>query len=539
MVRLFVKRLLSFLFLIGLLACSKIEKPLNLTPEVVVLDALEVTRNSAELCCRIKIVGTETVSSVSCRYGTSMVMEHQLDCEVSSSVLVSLANLVPNTNYYYCFEVSNGYGMVRSEVCHFTTEPKEAPMVSNLKMLGKGPVSVMLQFELIDNGGEALNTAGFYIKEEGREEKRVVVDCDKDSFFIRLGDLKQMTHYEIQGFAINEIGETRTEKMDVHTESAITVVSAGTLREIIGEEGVYFFNELAVSGPLNGSDVKTLREMMGCTIGNKTIGGRLSKLDLTDVSIVSGGDSYDGSHYTNRDILSVGMFADCLFLEEIKLPYGVVEIERGAFENCLGLKFLSIPALAEKVASSAGCTGLTEIVVDPNNSQYASYDGCLYSSDFSILYWWPERKMQAQDFPGQLRRIENYAFQYAHLTVLDLPSSVKELGSGAFYASKLEHFVVPEKVTNISTGLFQGCNNLKTVWLGKDVGTLSAYSFDGCPLEHLYVPAKEFLPICHEKTFTELNLKNCVLHVPVGFGKLYRNKDCWRNFVQIKEDIID
>ena len=156
------------LFVSGV-ACGEIEKPLNLTPELVVLDAFDITRNSAGLCCGIKIVGTETVSSVTCRYGTSIDMDHRLDCEVSGSVLVSLVDLAPNTTYYYCFEVSNGYGIARSNFGQFTTEPKEAPMLGELKMLGKGPVSVIVQFELMDNGGEALDAAGFYVREKGGE----------------------------------------------------------------------------------------------------------------------------------------------------------------------------------------------------------------------------------------------------------------------------------------------------------------------------------------------------------------------------------
>ena len=540
MVRTLVKIWLFFLLFVGGIACGEIEKPTSLTPEVLVLEAFDITRNSAELGCGIKITGTETVTSVTCRYGTSADMDHRLDCEVSESVLASLVDLVPNTTYYYCFEVSNGYGLVRSDVCQFTTDPKEAPLVSELKMQGKGPVSVIVQFELMDNGGEVLDAAGFYVREKVGEERRVVVDGEKEPFLTRLGDLKPLTHYEIQGFAKNEIGETRTEKLEVYTESVVSVVSAGTLKEIIGEEALYAFQELTVSGPLNGSDFRTLREMMGCAVGGASTAGRLSRLDLTDASIVSGGDSYDGSHYTNPDVLGVGMLADCLFLEEIRLPYGIIEIEKNAFEGCAELKRFNIPALTAKVASSAGCINLATIHVDVTNENYASHDGCLYNADLTTLYWWPEGKRQIQEpFPEQLKRIDDYAFQYMHVTELSLPSSVSELGVGAFYASGLETFTVPAKVARLSTALFQECHQLKTVWLGKDVGTLSAYSFDGCPLEHLYVPIKDFVPLCHEKAFTAQIYQNCVLHVPVGAGKLYRNKECWRNFVQIKEDVVD
>lgn len=539
MKRLIHKIGLFFLFL-GWLACGKIEKPMSLTPEMVVLDALNVTRNTAELCCRIETVGMEEVSSVCCRYGTSTDMECRLECEVSGSVSVLLAHLTPNTTYYFCFEVGNGYATVQSEVRQFATAPNEPPTISDLRLLGKGPVSVMLQFELIDDGGEALNSAGFYIKEGDGEEKRIIVNSDEEIFFVRLGDLKQMTGYEIQGFAENGIGETRTESMSVHTEQAVMLIEAGTLREIIGEGDMSQIEELAVSGPLNGSDFRILREMMGCAVGGQSTGGRLRMLDLTDTSIVSGGDSYDGSHYTKQDVLGVGMLADCFFLEEVKLPYSLTEIEKGALDDCSELKFLNIPALTEKVSSSAGCTKLEKILVDSNNKKYVTYDDCLYSSDLSVLYWCPEGKKQIQnDFPEQLKRIENYAFQYAHLMDLSLPSSVCELGVGAFYASQLKSFVVPEKVTGISTALFQGCNNLQTVWLGKEVGTLSDYVFDGCSLEHLYVPVRDFLPMCNENTFAGINLNTCVLHVPVGTKNLYRNKKYWKDFVLIKDDIID
>ena len=477
-----VKIWLFFLLFVGGVACGEIEKPRSLTPEVLVLEAFDITRNSAGLCCGIKIVGTETVSSVTCHYGTSTDMDHRLDCEVSGSVLVSLVDLAPNTTYYYCFEVSNGYGKVRSDVCQFTTDPKEAPQIGELKMLGKGPVSVIVQFELMDNGGEDLDAAGFYVREKGGEEKQVVVDRGKEPFLVRLGDLKPLTYYEIQGFAKNEIGETRTENLEVYTESVVSVVTAGTLREVIGAESLYAFQELTVSGPLNGSDFRTLREMMGCAVEGTSTAGRLSRLDLTDASIESGGDSYDGSHYTNPDVLGVGMFADCLFLEEIRLPYGVIEIEKNAFEGCAELKRFNIPASTAKVASSAGCINLATIHVDVTNENYTSHDGSLYNADLTTLYWWPEGKRQIQEhFPEQLKRIENYACQYMQLAEFPLPSSVSELGIGSFYASGLETFTVPAKVVNIPTALFQECHRLKTVWLGKEVGTLSAYSFDGCP----------------------------------------------------------
>lgn len=541
MKRLMGKIVQVIVFLIGMVACREVERPLYLTPELRVMDASNITRSSATLSCEIELKGTESISEIRCLYGLSQEVEEIVECEsVSLNPSVSLEGLAPNTTYYYCFEVSNGYSKVRSDLFHFMTSPTQSPSVGDLALLGKGPVSVMLQFDLLDDGGESLLAAGFYVKEENGHEELVEVACEGEAFFVRLGNLKQLTQYEIQGFAKNAIGETRTEKISIETEQSVVIVKPGTLEEIVGKENIYQFYELAVSGPLNGSDILILREMMGRDAKGNLTEGRMAKLDLTDVSIEVGGHSYDGIHYTDEDVLGTGMFAGCLFLEEIALPYGTKEIEKGAFDDCPELKRLCMPSMLENVLPSKGCKKLTQIDVVSNNFKYTSYDGCLYSRNCEVLYWWPEGKNQAEKpFPEQLRRIEAYAFQQTVMKVLELPSTVEELGMGAFYGSQLEFFVVPENVTTISTALFQGCEKLRTVRFGSEVGVLSAYIFDGCLLEHLYVPVKDFLPICHEKAFSGMGYdgNNCILHVPVGCKDMYRNDNHWKNFAHIEDDL--
>ena len=533
----------GIIFLIGMMACCEVEKPLYLTPVLEVMDAIEITRNSAKLSCKIELTGIEEVSGIRCLYGISQEVEETLECDsLSQTPSVFLEGLKPNTTYYYCFEVDNGYSKVRSAMNHFTTSPTTSPSVGDLNMLGKGPISVMLQFDLLDDGGEDLLGVGFYIKEENGQEETVEVACEGKSFLARLGNLKQQTQYEIQGFAKNDIGETRTEIISVETEQSVVIVKAGTLKEIIGEENIFQFQELAVSGPLNGSDILILREMMGRGVEGNLTQGRMKKLDLTDASIENGGYSYDGNHYTKKNVLGTGMFAGCLFLEEIALPYGTIEIEKGAFDDCPELKTLCIPVMVKKVLPSQGCINLIQIDVVSNHQRYASYDGCLYSIDYKVLYWWPEGKtFTEKTFPEDLRRVEAYAFQKTCMKVLELPSSVEELGMGAFYGSQLESFVIPEKVTTVPTALFQQCEKLRTVYLGTEVGALSAYVFDGCLLEHLYVPVKDFLPMCHDEAFAGMrcSYEECVLHVPAGCKNMYRNGFLWSNFLQIKDDITD
>lgn len=534
---------LLLVLLISMAACQDVEKPTSLIPTLVVTEAVDISRNEAQVSCSIVRNGEEMISTVACYYGTTLELGEKVVCDPSlPKVVVSLSELSAGTTYYYCFEVGNDYSRIRSDVYHFTTEPNRIPTVGELKLMGKGPTSAILQFDLEDDGGKPVQDAGFYVQMEGGEETRIKGERRGETFYVRLTDLQIQADYMIQGYAVNDVGETRTDKVSIRTEQAIKVVEAGSLGTLISGEERYRFLHLAVSGPLNGTDFRILREMMGRDVEGRLTEGRMNRLDLTDVSIVAGGDSYDGSHYTRQNVVSNGLFANCLFLKNVKLPYGTVEIESGAFENCTEMDSLYIPVMTSQVVSSKGCHQLKYIDVAKGNERYASNDGCLYSKDYSTLYWWPMGKVEdGVAFPEGLKKIGAYAFQQTLQRKLEIPHSVKELGIGAFYGSKLVMIALPENVTYIPTALFQKCLNLSTVYLGKEVSFLSAYWLDGCSLEHLYVPVKSFLPICHENAFAgaEHLYETCVLHVPVGSKSLYQSASPWKNFKLILDDVKD
>lgn len=529
--------------LISMAACQDVEKPTSFIPVLVVTEAVDISRNEVQVSCSIARNGEETISTIVCYYGTTLELGEKVICDSSlSKVAVSLSELTAGTTYYYCFEVGNGYSKIRSDVYHFTTKPNEIPTIGELKLMGKGPTSAIFQFDLEDDGGKPVHDAGFYVQMEGGEETRVKGENRSGTFYVRLTDLQMQADYMIQGYAVNDVGETRTDKVGIRTEQVIKVVEAGSLGTLISEEERYCFSHLAISGPLNGTDFRILREMMGRDVEGRLTEGRMNRLDLTDVSIVVGGDTYDGSHYTRQDVVSNGLFANCMFLKNVKLPYGTMEIESGAFDNCMEMDSLYIPVMTSQVVSSKGCHQLKYIDVANGNERYASYDGCLYSEDYSTLCWYPMGKMEDEvTFPEGLKKIGAYAFQQTLHRKLEIPHSVKELGLGAFYDAKLEMISLPENVTYVPTALFQKCLNLSSVHLGKEVSFLSAYWLDGCSLEHLYVPIKSFLPICHENAFAgaEHLYETCVLHVPVGCKSLYQSTSPWKNFKLILDDIKD
>lgn len=521
---------------IFLSACKDEKQPAYLMPTVTVEDAREITRTTALLSGEVKKNGEEAVTELHFRYGTTPEMEHGKVCDPSQSEpSVTLTDLQPNTTYYFCLEAGNGYSTAQSPSLAFTTRPNEAPAIGGFRMLNQGPLSITLQYELTDDGGEPLSATGLYYRTENGKEKQLPVTINGNSVFrARLSGLQEKETYTVQAYAANSIGETRSEAFSFHTGQAVITTTPGTLSEAMDTDEKYRYTALSIAGPLDGSDIRFIREMLGRDINGEETPGRLNRLDMTDAVICSGGASYDGMRYTADNVAGYGMFADCIYLQELRLPGDTREIEENAFKNCRALASLQIPAATSRVTPSDGCDRLTAVEVAEGNNFFCSADGVLYNKDSSRLLWFPEGKEDVLSFPATLTCIGEYAFRNCRMRKLELPSTVSEIKKGAFYGAHFESIALPEQLELISSGLFQGCGNLTSVTLGSRTNYLSAYCFDDCPLRHLYVTTEDMPPMCEENTFNEDIYKNCVLHVPAACLSMYRNSQYWGRFENIQ-----
>lgn len=520
------------------IACEDEKKPTYLKPAVSVNEASEVTRTTALLTGEIETVGEGVVTSLQFRYGLSAEMENKAICDPSQhSPSTVLTDLLPNTTYYYCLEAGNEYSFVQSNRLNFTTQPNQVPVIEDLQMINQGPLSITLQYELVDDGGESVTSAGFYYWTENGEEKQWIVPSTKNALIrARISGLRPQTSYTVQAYATNSIGETRSEVFSFHTGQAVIITAPGTLPEAVDDDEKYLYTTLSIAGPLNGTDIRFIREMLGKEVNGKETPGRISVLDLTDAVICSGGTSYDGMRFTTENVISYGMFANCTYLQKLTLPDNILEIEENAFKNCTELTSLPIPSATTRVMPSYGCAQLTSIEVSPTNNTFCSIDGILYNKECNQLFWFPEGKENIQSFPTTLESIEEYAFRNCRMKQIQLPSTIKEIEKGAFYAARLETVILPELMEQVTNGLFQECRQLISVTLGNRINYLSGYCFDNCPLQHLYVTTKDMPPMCQETTFTEELLKTCTLHVPHGCLSIYRNSTYWGKFQKIVEE---
>jgi hypothetical protein len=436
--------------------------------------------------------------------------------EKDKDVSTTIENLTSGTTYYFCLEAGNEYSTTQSDMHSFATLPDSKPSVDEIKILGQGPISAILQFNIKDNGGKPVKEAGFYYQAAGGNKKVASITPTNDTIRTRLDGLTTNTSYTVWAFAKNEMGETLGSPLTMKTSDVTMLTAAGLLSETIGGTNEYKINTLNIAGPLNGSDLRFIREMAGKDYNDADTPGILSILDLTDAHIVTGGTSYNPSRYAAKDTIGYGLFKDCTRLTSVMLPDDAKMMEENAFKGCSSLTTLQIPASMEKLLPSTGCTSLSSITVSEANKNYSSINGVLYDKAITSIVWFPQGKDD---------------------TSFTLPSSIKTLGQYAFQNCKLHAIVLPASIATLPYGIFQNSTNLSSVTLGTGIALISQYCFSGCPLKELHIKAP-LPPVTNAESFAGVSniFNTCILYVPIGYKPMYRSSSNWGQFAKIIEE---
>ncbi len=292
---------------------------------------------------------------------------------------------------------------------------------------------------------------------------------------------KHLSHYSVWIIACLLLG------VNLHAQEVKPVIvhveKAGTLSSLIDPEMKYKITNLTVTGELNGTDIRYIRLMAGSAdtvthdwtawtsihsmngdrIGvdpeatkkfNKekaeqraasfqrgdTIEGKLSILDLSGATIVSGGEDYldsnkgsDNKGFRASDgDLGNYMFSQCESLTSVVLPNNMTELPNNIFYYCKRLTSVTLPEDLTIIRSNA----------------------------FDLCY-----SLASITFPESLERIESAAFSYCKgLTSLVLPTSVTAIFICAFRGcTGLTSLVIPNNVTRIDPEAFSGCTGLASV----------------------------------------------------------------------------
>ena len=160
-----------------------------------------------------------------------------------------------------------------------------------------------------------------------------------------------------------------------------------------------------MSGPLNGTDFKYIREMGGVGDADDgfhaNTGGKLVYLDLSGASIVEGGSEYmyykgeyasnpgGDYYYTSNNTVSVYMFGRT-YIESIILPNSVKTLGNSAFIEASKLKNLTIPSGVQSIGNNCFdyCENLEKIYCYAINPPALDESSLCYikPSDGILLY---------------------------------------------------------------------------------------------------------------------------------------------------------
>lgn len=320
---------------------------------------------------------------------------------------------------------------------------------------------------------------------------------DLDPFVSQAGKLKRLT------------GTPRSSTIEgtlddwLYLASIVRVTTPGSLNTHFTSDQYSTTTELRISGNLNYSDIDFLHNFRN-----------LELLDMNRANIVESGKenilpnlfSYDGDDYQ--------------YLEKLKtlyLPQSLVSIDYSALRGCGSLEYVKIFDNVSTTLSNRFSENkkLNEIEVTSGNTTYASYDGCLYSKDYTTLIHCPTAKtsinfhsgvttiaqkafyctsLTSVNVPEGVTELGNQAFYHylevwaGNLTSVSLPSSLRTIGTECFSHQSINSITIPEGVETIPHSCFKGCYRLNSVTLPNTINTLGSAAFENTRLTTISVP---------------------------------------------------
>lgn len=243
-------------------------------------------------------------------------------------------------------------------------------------------------------------------------------------------------------------------------DGVIVDISAGELSNVLSGITLTNINALKVTGTLNETDFKYIRE-------------NLTALEVLDLS------GTNMTVFPNRALAFYN--GENTTLKEVILPEGLISIEEAAFANCTALEKLNVPSTVNtlgrwilentKVTSFTIPQGVTEIPAS-----------CFYGSAITTI-----------NIPPSVKTIGNWAFQDAKLTEVVIPSSVTSIGKWAFGCDNdnptLQSVIIEANITEIPVCCFYLQTKLTSLSLPEGITAIGDDAFCGCKISSLTLPS--------------------------------------------------
>ena len=277
-------------------------------------------------------------------------------------------------------------------------------------------------------------------------------------------------------------------------ENVFHVATAGILPFLIGDEQKYIVNSLKLTGDLNGTDIRFIREMMGRDANGEETDGKLQHLDISEASIVEGGDYY---FCLPVDDTTASTTSACYYFTTNRA------IGDYMFYKCDRLKAIILPNREDNAVTTIGVS---------------SFQDC--------------KILETVNIPDGVKKISTNAFSaVAGLNSIVIPGSVFELDMFSFLCSRLTKVILNEGVRRIGMYSFAFCST-KQVFLPSTLESLGMASFQLCPIDEIHCAATT-PPAVDILCFDGVDVSSCKLYVPSGSVRSYETANGWSVFQNI------
>jgi internalin-related protein len=320
-----------------------------------------------------------------------------------------------------------------------------------------------------------------------------------------------------KGWMVSVVGDGTgcQEEGDRIKKVVVSVDKAGELEDKIPENvWLDVVDTLKIVGPLNSYDLRWVRKFCGSDEYGALIPTTLKRIDLSEVTFVSTGDTSDSYYIFTDDmgkdrkyfvdgakptLLPEKLFFKCCSIESVVLPKHIREIGIGAFFKCVSMKEVVIPDEVTEIQNTAFgvCDALETIQLPSKLKTMGNYvfTYCAKLKEVAIpdgvtkinkRTFDQTPKLKKLTLPKSLRELAIEAFFGANgLEQIQIPDGITTLPEGAFgMCEALKKAELPASLTKIDKNAFQDCHNLETIELKEGLKHIAVYAFQNCKKLH-------------------------------------------------------
>ena len=194
-------------------------------------------------------------------------------------------------------------------------------------------------------------------------------------------------------------------------------------------------------------------------IGTRAFQGCTSLTSLTVDSSNTKYGSADNMIYT-KDTNSLVCVAGGL--TSVTIPNDVTKIGWGAFDGCIHLAAVELPARIDEISGNpfSSCTNLTTLIVDSSNTKYGSADNMIYRKNTNSLVCVAPGLEGSVIVPANIQSINHFAFSNC---------------------TKLESVTISNGVSSIRKTAFENCKRLTRITIPKTVSSIQESAIYNSP----------------------------------------------------------